>query len=102
MPGKPFQSKLGPFVALIREWRRQRWTYPRIAGALREQHGLSVAPSTIFSFVKVRSRKRGVVALLAEQGASASAVEDSPPGQSFFDPSTQPKQHERKRYNLDL
>lgn len=102
MPGKPFQSKLEPFLALIREWRRLRWTYPRIAEALREQHGLSVAPSTIFSFVKVRSRKRGVVALPAEQGASAPAVEDSPSVHGFFDPPTRPKKHERKRYNLDL
>lgn len=102
MPGKPFQSKLEPFLELIREWRRQRWSYPRIAGVLREQHGMSVAPSTIFSFVKVRSRNRRIFALPEAQPASATALEDSHPAHDFFDQSAQPKKHERKRYNLDL
>jgi IS30 family transposase len=103
MPGKPFQSKLEPFLELIREWRRQRWSYPRIAGVLREQHGMSVAPSTIFSFVKVRSRNRRIFALPEAQPASAPALENSPLAHEFFDQSAQqPKKHERKRYNLDL
>ncbi len=45
MPGKPFQSKLLPHLAFIRERRARRWSYVRIAAALREEHGLSVAPS---------------------------------------------------------
>jgi hypothetical protein len=48
-----FQSKLEPYREFIRECRAKRWSYPRIAAALQESHGLSAAPSTIFSFVKV-------------------------------------------------
>ena len=58
MPGKPFQSKLEPFLETIRQWRCQRWSYPRIAEALHKEHGMTVAPSTIFSFVKVRAKGR--------------------------------------------
>ena len=53
-----FQSKLEPYREFIRECRAKRWSYPRIAAALRETHGLSAAPSTIFSFVKVRAKRR--------------------------------------------
>jgi IS30 family transposase len=53
-----FQSKLEPYREFIRECRAKRWSYPRIAAALQESHGLSAAPSTIFSFVKVRARRR--------------------------------------------
>jgi hypothetical protein len=63
MPGKPFQSKLEPFLEQIRQWRCQRWSYPRIAEALHKEHGIAVAPSTIFSFVKVRAKGRKVFAL---------------------------------------
>ena len=63
MPGKPFQSKLEPFLEQIRQWRCQRWSYPRIAEALRKERGMTVAPSTIFSFVKVRAKGRKVFVL---------------------------------------
>ena len=58
-----FQSKLEPYREFIRECRAKRWSYPRIAAALWEDHGLSVAPSTIFSFVKVRAKRRRLYAL---------------------------------------
>ena len=58
-----FQSKLEPYREFIRECRAKRWSYPRIAAALREIHGLSAAPSTIFSFVKVRAKRRRLYAL---------------------------------------
>jgi hypothetical protein len=57
-----FQSKLEPYREFIRECRAKRWSYPRIAAALREEHGLSLAPSTIFSFVKVRAKRRRLYA----------------------------------------
>ncbi len=102
MPGKPFQSKLEPFLTLIREWRHQRWSYPRIAEALRKQHGITVAPSTIFSFVKVRSRNRRIFALPEAKPPLAPSSEKSPPAHDFFEQSTNPKKHERKPYNLDI
>lgn len=63
MPGRPFQSKLLPHCEFIRECRAQRMSYPRIAAELRVRFGLHSAPSTIFSFVKVRARRRPVFAL---------------------------------------
>ena len=63
-----FQSKLEPYREFIRECRAKRWSYPRIAAALREIHGLSAAPSTIFPSSKfapsgagsMRSRPRTI------------------------------------------
>ncbi len=64
--GKPFQSKLNPYFDLIRGLRRKRTPYPEIARILREQHGLAVGPTTIFDFVKVRSKKRVVYTMLED------------------------------------
>lgn len=102
MPGKPFQSKLEPFRELIREWRHQRWSYPRIADALRKQHGIPVAPSTIFSFVKVRAKRRKMVALPEVPPPPVPALDESHPADEFFEKPTTPKTHERKRYNLEF
>lgn len=64
MPGgKPFQSKLTPFYALIQQWRKKHVPYPEIAQRLHAEHGLKVSASTIFEFVKVRARRSGVFAL---------------------------------------
>ena len=64
MPGgKPFQSKLTPFYDLIARLRKAHTPYPQIAQLLRDEHGLEVAASTIFEFVKVRARRNGVFAL---------------------------------------
>jgi hypothetical protein len=67
MPGRPFQSKLLPHLEFIRECRAQRMSYPWIAAELHSRFGLHCAPSTIFSFVKVRAR-RGPVFTLPEFG----------------------------------
>jgi hypothetical protein len=56
--GKPFQSKLNAVASVIATLRRQRQTYAVISQILQEQHGIHASPSTIFSFVKVRSKKR--------------------------------------------
>lgn len=74
MTRKPFQSKLRPHLEFIRECRAQELSYPRIAVELRTRFGLSVAPSTIFAFVKVRSRRRSVVTLLAPVPTGAAAA----------------------------
>jgi hypothetical protein len=71
MTRKPFQSKLRPHLEFIRECRAHEMSYPRIAAELRTRFGLSAAPSTIFAFVKVRSRRRAVVALLPAETAGA-------------------------------
>jgi hypothetical protein len=58
--GKPFQSKLEPFVDLIRDWRRRRKSYRLIAQMLRDEHSIIVDHTSIWSYVKVRSRSRPV------------------------------------------
>lgn len=96
MTGKPFQSKLRPHLEFIRECRAQDMSYPRIAAELRARFGLSVAPSTIFAFVKVRSRKRTVIELLSPappRPATTLPLPKRPPAQPaasanwlFYDP----------------
>jgi len=72
--GKPFQSKLEPFADLIRELRRRRKSYREIAEVLRDEQGIAADRTTIWSFVKVRSKPRRMIAM-AEESASAPARE---------------------------
>jgi hypothetical protein len=58
LPPKPPRSKLEPHLELIRELRRKGQTYRGVARLFRERLGLSVAPSTLHSFVKVRAKHR--------------------------------------------
>jgi hypothetical protein len=58
--GNPFQSKLEPFADLIRDWRRRRKSYRLIAQMLRDEHGVVTDHTSIWSYVKVRSRSRPV------------------------------------------
>ena len=63
MPGKPFQSKLVPHTEFIRESRARGLGYREIAAELHSRFGLRTAPANIFSFVKVRARRRPVFSL---------------------------------------
>ena len=97
-----FQSKLEPYREFIRECRTKRWSYPRIAAALREQNGLSVAPSTIFSFVKVRAKRRRLYALPpSEEPRVIPSIQINSKAREFFSPAY-PNAHENKRrpYNI--
>jgi hypothetical protein len=97
-----FQSKLEPYRGFILECRAKRWSYPRIATALREQHSLSVAPSTIFSFVKVRAKQRRLYALPpSDEPRVIQPVQVISRAREFFS-SPDPKPHEDKRrpYNI--
>jgi hypothetical protein len=60
---RPAPSKLEPYHELIRTLRQRRWAYTEIAVALRDEFGVSAAPSTIHAFVKVRTRKKAVASL---------------------------------------
>ncbi len=64
--GKPFQSKLEPVAQVIRDLRRQRKSYREIAQILRDEHGITVDRTTIWSFVKVRSNPRHVFTMADE------------------------------------
>ena len=61
LPDKPPRSKLEPHVETIRLLRSKRYTYQEIARFLKEHVALTVAPSTIHDFVRVR-RGRGKTA----------------------------------------
>lgn len=95
MPGKPFQSKLEPFHEFIRECRAKRWSYQKIAEVLTAEKHLPVSPNTVFSFVKVRAKRRRVYTLPPLE----SAISPASPAHGFF--TTPPPTHENKRkYNI--
>ena len=54
---RPPPSKLEPYADLIRGLRQRRWTYRKIAAALRERFGLATGKSSIHDFVRVRARR---------------------------------------------
>jgi hypothetical protein len=58
LPDKPPRSKLEPHADVIAALRRKRHTYREIAGFFREHLSITVSPSTIHDFVRVR-RGRG-------------------------------------------
>ncbi|MCE0499515.1 MAG: hypothetical protein LV481_16365 [Methylacidiphilales bacterium] len=64
--GKPFQSKLEPVAQVIRDLRQHRKSYREIAQILRDEHGIAVDRTTIWSFVKVRSHPRRVITMADE------------------------------------
>lgn len=88
MPGKPYQSKLNPFLQEIHRLRNQAppVSYQEIARILHEKHGLAVSPNGIFSFVKARSRKRTVYTISPEFIANAPAPAESRPGAAEPEP----------------
>jgi hypothetical protein len=79
MPGKPFQSKLNPHMEFIRESRARGLGYREIAAELRSRFGLHTAPANIFSFVKVRARRRPVFALPQRETATVAPLRPAPP-----------------------
>jgi hypothetical protein len=91
MPGRPFQSKLEPHLDFIRECRRKRWSYGRIAQAIHEQFGMKVAANTIFSFVKVRSKPLRMYELPSSQ---TQPVKNQQPTSGFFEPAPTQKTNE--------
>ena len=54
---RPARSKLEPYAELIRELRQRRWTFRKIADALRERFDVAASPSTIHDFAKVRAQR---------------------------------------------
>jgi len=54
---RPTRSKLEPYADLIRELRQRRWTFRKIADALRERFAVTASPSTIHDFARVRAQR---------------------------------------------
>ena len=78
MPGKPFQSKLNPHMEFIRESRARGLSYREIAAELESRFGLRTAPANIFSFVKVRARRRPVFAMPQRETSSIPPTRPAP------------------------
>ena len=78
MPGKPFQSKLVPHTEFIRESRARGMGYREIAAELHSRFGLHTAPANIFSFVKVRARRRPVFSLPLRETSAAAPPRTAP------------------------
>jgi hypothetical protein len=55
-PDHPMRSRLEPHRELIRELRRKRYPYRKIATILRERFDLQTSKSALHDFVKVRAR----------------------------------------------
>jgi len=58
LPPKSPRSRLEPYWELIRELRRRGRTYREIAQILAEKCQVTVAPSTVHDFVRLRTRHR--------------------------------------------
>ena len=98
MPGKPFQSKLNPFLREIYELRGQAppVSYQQIARLLKERHGVEVSANGVFSFVKARSRPRAVYTIAPACVAHAPGVGRPAPAETAL----APQQPRRPRYSL--
>jgi hypothetical protein len=84
---RPAQSKLEPYADLIRGLRQRRWTYRKIAVALRERFGVATGSSTINDFVRVRARR-------PQMGPLPASQTPEPP-----DPAPTPR---KRRFHLDM
>ena len=94
MPGRPFQSKLEPHLDFIRECRRKRWSYGRIARAIQEQFGMKVSSNAVFSFVKVRSKPLRMYEL---PSAPRQPIESKQSTSGFFEPAPTQKTNEIRK-----
>jgi Fic family protein len=66
MPGKPFQSKLKPYEAELREFFASGVGFRGAALEINRRHGLDVSHNAVFSFLKSRSAPRARQGLFYE------------------------------------
>ena len=57
MPGKPYQSKLGPYQEELYVLLAEGSSYRKIAESLNDKYGLGVSHNAIFSYVNAASRR---------------------------------------------
>lgn len=70
MAGTAYKSKLVPYFDFIKQARKEHVSYREIARILNEKYSLDVTHSSIFSFVKVRSKRRKVITMLDDYHTS--------------------------------
>ena len=78
IPDKPPRSKLEPHAEIIAALRRKRQTYREISQFFGEHLNITVAPSTIHDFVRIR-RGRGKRSVDSGQGPILRQPRDVPP-----------------------
>ena len=102
MHGKPFQSKLEPFYEFIRESRSKRWSYQKIADILTREKGLPVSANAVFSFVKVRAKRRRLYALPPLESPPPFPSAATTKAREFFTSPSIKEPHETKQrlYNI--
>jgi hypothetical protein len=73
LPADPPRSRLAPFKAIILRWRREGWTYRKIAATLRERAGVTIAHQNVRAYVQRHARPRqpqeALTGLLENRGA---------------------------------
>ena len=57
MPGKPFCSKLNPYLSEIRTLRHARKTWQEIVNILVAAHGIKTNASSVYEFAKRRAKR---------------------------------------------
>ncbi|MFM8829530.1 MAG: Fic family protein, partial [Spartobacteria bacterium] len=67
MPGKPFQSKLKPYEAELREILASGRGFRNAAQEINRRHGLNVSHNAVFSFLKNRPAPRAERGLFYEE-----------------------------------
>lgn len=73
--GKPFKSKLIPYLERIRSMRKSGTSYTEIAEALNREYGIGTHRSTVHDFVRMRAKGllKPVYVLPEEEAASGKA-----------------------------
>ncbi len=104
-PEQPTRSKLEPYRDLIRELRRRRYTYRKIAAVLQDSFQLNKSKSAVNDFVKANSKPRRLLfeipaatpqtriisaaippSAAASTSSSRPAAPNAPPKLFHFDP----------------
>lgn len=64
--GLPFQSRLRPFLAEIRQARRRQWTFRKIADWLREEKAVEIKADAVRKFFRRQARRTRMLAQSAK------------------------------------
>jgi hypothetical protein len=69
--GRPFRSKLIPYLERIRSMRKGGASYEEISDALNKDYGINTHKSTVHDFVRVRAKGLRQFYALPENGTSS-------------------------------
>jgi hypothetical protein len=96
-------SKLEPYGELIRQCRRRRWSFRRIASELKKQKHISVGAATIWDFLKAQSRPaRAIRKPKPPMPAPAPELPIAPPPAPPPESAPATSAPRKPRFNLDI